>query len=94
MRFRIVQTSLYRKSYRQVSVRKGFSQLKLDIVVNSLAAGNILPATNKDHQLQGNLRRYRECHVQPDVLLMYEIRDDILVLVLVDIGSHNDLFKK
>jgi mRNA interferase YafQ len=46
----------------------------------------------KDHQLKGNMKEFRECHIKPDLLLMYGIIDD--VLELVNIGSHSEIFKK
>ena len=47
----------------------------------------------KDHPLSGNYKGYRECHIQPDWLLIYLIEDDILTLTLVDTGTHSDLLK-
>jgi len=46
----------------------------------------------KDHQLKGGLKDFRECHIKPDLLLMYIIIDN--VLELVNIGSHSEIFKK
>lgn len=50
-----------------------------------------LPDKYKDHQLTGNLKQYRECHIKPDLLLAYVVKDDILILVALD--NHNNLFK-
>ena len=47
---------------------------------------------NKDHALLGKYKGYRECHIQPDWLLIYLIEDDILTLTLIDTGTHADLF--
>ena len=47
---------------------------------------------NKDHALSGNFKGYRECHIQPDWLLIYLIEEDILTLTLIDTGTHADLF--
>ena len=44
----------------------------------------------KDHNLKGNYKGYKECHIKPNLLLIYRIKDD--VLELVDIGSHSELF--
>ena len=44
----------------------------------------------KDHQLKGNMKEFRECHIKPDLLLVYMIDEN--VLKLVDIGSHSELF--
>lgn len=51
-----------------------------------------LPAQYRDHQLTGSLKDYRECHVRSDILLVYQIHQNELVLLLVDIDSHSDLF--
>ncbi len=51
-----------------------------------------LEVKNKDHALLGKYKGYRECHIQPDWLLIYLIEDDILTLTLIDTGTHADLF--
>jgi mRNA interferase YafQ len=45
-----------------------------------------------DHQLIGNYKGYRECHITPDWLLIYKVEKDILTLSLTRTGTHNDLF--
>ena len=47
-----------------------------------------------DHDLTGNYKGTRECHIEPDWLLIYEICGDVLVLMLYRLGSHSELFKK
>ena len=47
---------------------------------------------HRDHALKGDFKGYRECHIKPDVLLIYKIEKDVLILVLADIGSHTNLF--
>lgn len=49
---------------------------------------------NRDHALTGNWSGHRECHIQPDWLLVYRIEDDVLVLTLARTGTHSDLFGK
>jgi mRNA interferase YafQ len=61
-------------------------------VLFKLLNGIELEKKYKDHQLKGNMKEFRECHIKPDLLLMYGIIDD--VLELVNIGSHNEIFKK
>ena len=61
-------------------------------IVDILAAGGTLDAKYRDHDLSGNYKGTRECHVEPDWLLIYEIRNDVLVLMLYRLGSHSDLF--
>ena len=53
-----------------------------------------LPEQYKDHNLSGNYKGYRECHIEPDWLLIYKIENDIITLTLVHIGTHSDLFRK
>lgn len=61
-------------------------------IVIALANGEKLSAENRDHELKGDYMGYRECHIQPDWLLVYKIDNDILVLTLAQTGSHSDLF--
>lgn len=67
---------------------------KLFEVVNILADGGTLDARYRDHDLAGNYKGTRECHIEPDWLLVYEIRYEVLVLILYRLGSHSELFKK
>jgi mRNA interferase YafQ len=64
---------------------------KLEQIIWLLAAGEPLPARNRDHLLTGNWRGRRECHIEPDWLLIYQVRDDLLILERT--GSHADLFE-
>lgn len=67
---------------------------KLDDVIRLLAAGEPLPEKNKDHNLTGDWSGHRECHVQPDWLLIYRIEGNLLILTLSRTGTHSDLFGK
>ncbi len=67
---------------------------KLFRVIDMIAQGDVLPSNYRDHALTGNYHGFRECHIEPDWLLVYEIRHDILVLTVTRVGSHSDLFKK
>lgn len=53
-----------------------------------------LPREYRDHALTGDLADFRECHIEPDWLLMYQIFDDVLILSLTATGTHADLFGK
>ena len=59
-----------------------------------LVDGVTLPEIYLDHALTGNYKGFRECHINPDWLLIYKIHNDILVLTLSRTGTHSDLFKK
>ena len=62
------------------------------LIVTSLQKGEKLSAVYKDHALTGDMLGYRECHIKGDLLLVYERRDNMLVLLLIDIGSHSQIF--
>ena len=61
-------------------------------IVDILRIPETLPAQNKDHNLKGNFKGKRECHIAPDWLLIYQQTDDELMLYRT--GTHSDLFKK
>lgn len=74
--------------------KRGKDMGKLVAVLNKLAAGETLPESNRDHQLTGSLKDFRECHIEPDWLLMYQIIENQLVLSATATGSHSDLFER
>ena len=74
--------------------KRGKDISKLTDILNKLASGQSLPQKNDDHQLTGNLKDFRECHIEPDWLLMYQIHDDVLILTATATGTHSDLFGK
>nr|WP_278777480.1 type II toxin-antitoxin system YafQ family toxin [Helicobacter pullorum] len=61
--------------------------------MEKLANDEALEPKHKDHALKGEYTGYRECHIEPDLLLIYKKQDDILVLVCFRLGSHSELFK-
>ncbi len=65
---------------------------KLETLVNILASGTPVPHKYKDHSLVGNWKGHRECHIEPDWLLIYYIQNDVLVLTLTATGSHSEVF--
>ena len=67
---------------------------KLFDVIDILANGGTLDEKYRDHDLSGNYKGTRECHIEPDWLLIYEIREDVLVLMLYRRGTHAELFRK
>lgn len=72
--------------------KRGKDLDKLKIVLKLLQQGAELPAKYKDHALTGNYTGCRECHIEPDWLLVYEILNNELVILLLTTGSHSDLF--
>jgi len=65
---------------------------KLDTAIELLGKNGFLPLAYNDHPLVGNKKGLRECHIEPDWLLVYEIDHGVLVLVLTSTGTHSDLF--
>ena len=91
MKYNIIRTGQFKRDYK-LAKKRGKKLALLLIVVEALANGMTLDEKYKDHQLGGNFIGYRECHIEPDWLLIYKITDSELALVLTRTGSHSDLF--
>lgn len=91
--YEIVLTSAFKKELKIIK-KQGKRLHKLTEIVNKLANCEKLDTKNRDHALITNLKykNCRECHIEPDWLLIYKKDDDNLILYLVEIGSHSDLF--
>jgi len=84
-------TATMRRSMKRLQ-KQGKDLSKLQSILLLLADGQSLPSKYGDHALTGNKRLLRECHIAPDWLLIYQIRQSELILLAVDTGSHADLF--
>ncbi len=89
--YNVKPTSKFRSDLKRIK-RRGYDISLLTDVIKKLAAGESLPAKNRDHSLLGEYTNCRECHIAPDWLLIYEIDGDDLILYLIRTGSHSDLF--
>ena len=89
----IVWTTQFKKDYK-LALKRHLDIELLDNIIRCLSRGETLPEKNKDHALAGDWAQHRECHIQPDWLLVYRIEDDVLVLTLARTGTHSDLFGK
>ena len=87
----VIWTSRFKRDYK-LAMKRGKQMQRLDNVILKLAAGEPLEEKYRDHALTGEWKDFRECHIAPDWLLIYAIRDDVLTLTLVRTGSHSDLF--
>ena len=76
----------------QKSGRKKRDLLEIKRIINELAIPASLPKKNKDHPLSRNYYNYRECHILPDLLLVYNQDDDEQKLFIYRIGLHSELF--
>ncbi len=86
----IRRTTEFKRNVRRVAKRrKDLGKLKQ--VIELLAAGEPLEARHRDHALGGAFRGTRDCHIEPDWLLIYELTDEDLVLIRT--GTHADLFE-
>lgn len=88
---KIVPSNQFKKDLRRAK-KRGLNLDHLTVVVDTLAAQ--LPLDNKyrDHNLTGTYRSFRECHIEPDWLLVYRVEEDVLELFLFRTGTHSDLF--
>ena len=89
----IVWTTQFKKDYK-LALKRHLNIDLLDDIIRALSRGETLPEKNKDHALFGDWVGRRECHIQPDWLLVYRIEDDVLVLALARTGTYSDLFGK
>ena len=92
MIYKLALTNKFKKSLR-LAQKRGLDISKLELVVDTLLQGIPLEAKYRDHELKGMYSGFRECHIQPDWLLIYLKEEDVVTLTLVDTGSHADLFK-
>lgn len=90
---RLSFTVQFKKDYK-LAIKRGFEPIKLQAVVEKLRREEPLPASLKDHPLVNsrNFKGMRECHIQPDWLLVYKVERKILTLKLIRTGTHSDLF--
>lgn len=89
----IERTSAFKKDYKRVKVapRHGHIETLLESVLRPLMLNQPLAAKYSDHVLIGEWKDHRECHLKPDLLLIYT-KPDAETLRLVRLGSHSDLF--
>lgn len=91
MPYELILTGKFKKSLK-LAKKKGLDLNLLDSVVTKLQNRIPLEERYHDHELKGKYQGFRECHIQPDWLLIYLIENDVLTLTLVDTGTHADLF--
>ena len=89
-KYKLYLTNSFKRDYKKI-VKRGYDIKLMETVVDILLTGEALPEKNKDHALSGNWKGYRECHILPDWLLVYEVIEDRLILSLTATGSHSDL---
>ena len=87
--YRFKPSSKFRKQYKKLNQKDKEITKK---IINKLLNNEILESKYKDHKLIGKYAGFRECHIKPDLLLIYKKENKTLILVCIAIGSHSDLF--
>lgn len=93
MKYEIFHTSQFKKSFK-LCHKRGYPMEELADVIKKLADDIPLEEKFHDHELFGQLKGIRECHIRPDWLLEYKKIETKLILTLIDTGTHSDLFNK
>ncbi|MFZ2303876.1 MAG: type II toxin-antitoxin system YafQ family toxin [Minisyncoccia bacterium] len=91
--YHVIPSNKYTKSLKRIGQHKNFQIKKLDEIVSLLKNNEKLAPQYKDHELKGEYAGIRECHIQNDILLLYRKDKNVLVLLLVNIGTHSHLFE-
>lgn len=91
MMYSIETTHKFEKSLKKC-IKRGLDISKLKEVLKQLSATGSLPPKYKPHKLSGNLSNIWECHITPDWLLLWQQNNTELTLLLINTGSHSDLF--
>ena len=87
----IVSSNRFKRDLK-VALKRGYRISLLEDVVNRLAMREPLEERYRDYLLSGDYDGFRECHITPDWLLVYQVRENELVLFLSRTGTHSDLF--
>jgi len=91
VKYSVIPTNQFKKDMKLLK-KRGYDLSKISTVIKLLSDGIELPERNKDHALVGNYDSYRECHISPDWILIYRIKNENLILSLSRTGTHSDLF--
>lgn len=91
MKYEVKFTNQFKKDLK-LAKKQGKDINKLFEVIGTLAEGGNLDSKYRDHHLSGDYAGCRECHVEPDWLLVYEVMDNVLVLMIYRVGTHSELF--
>lgn len=90
--FRFITTNRFEKEYKLMQ-KRGKDMNKLDTVMLKLIHGETLDKRYKDHTLKGNFKDRRECHIEPDWLLVYKLSIQEKMIIFERTGSHADIFE-
>ena len=91
MSYEVKYTARFKRDYKRMQ-RRGKEMSKLLDVVDMLREGQVLPPQYQDHPLHGEYEGHRDCHIEPDLILIYRIDHGQLHLICLRLGTHSDLF--
>ena len=89
MKYKLSRVNNYKRSFKKIKLSDDEELSYIDVLYK-LLNDEALEEKYKDHQLKGNFDGCRECHIKPDLLLIYKVKEE--VIELIDIGSHSELF--
>lgn len=92
MKLELIVENSFRKDFKRVLKQGHLKEDEIDMIIEKLLNQESLQEKYKDHALIGNLKAFRECHIKPDLCLIYQVSEK--KLHLVRLGSHSKLFKK
>ena len=91
MKYELELTHQYLKDLK-LARKRGLDENKLNEIILKLIKGEELPPKNRDHNLSGAYKGFRECHISPDWLLIYGRDITVKIVTLIRTGTHSDLF--
>ncbi len=91
--YKVFPSNRFNKSYKKLRKSGIIFREDLEKIIKILSRGEKLPEKYKDHFLKGDYLGYRECHIKPNLLLIYKIEKSLFILFLEDVGSHSELFR-
>ena len=91
MRYSLLYSNKFKKSLKKC-VKRGLDVGKLKIAIELLTENGALPSKYKPHKLSGKFEGNWECHIEPDCLLIWSQKDEELTLLMIDTGTHSDIF--
>lgn len=90
--YTIERTNSFKKAFKRC-VKRGLDISLFETAINILVETGTLPKKYRPHKLSGQYRELWECHISPDWLLIWSQNDETLTLILIDTGSHSDIFR-
>ena len=89
MKYKLRYSKAYKKGIKKLN---NSDRLLLENILSRLANGEKLESKYKNHALKGNLKGIWDCHIKPDLVLLYKKEEDIFILTALAIGSHSEMF--